>query len=491
MTRQQVAEGGSRPLPTGTVTFLFSDIEGSTQRWETNRDDMRVAVAHHEQLVRAAIEHHQGYVFKTIGDAFCATFRTAPDAVRAAVEMQRVLAAQDFSAIGGLRVRIGIHAGHADERDGDYFGPAVNRVSRLMAIGHGGQILLSGATHALVASDMPNGVSLVDLGSHRLKDLTNPEQVWQAVASDAVRSFPPLRSLDALPHNLPIQHTSFRGRERDVDEVKKLVREHNAKVLAERIGEERRLTLALNFLASGCLQTGRIQRGADIAAEAIPLARTLGNKAILATLLAQSALFSWALGDIELARKSFDEGLALSAKLEDEFISARIRGNFAEFEFTQGNAEKALIRVLEAIAVYTRLKNYDFLTTYNNNSAAYRIALGDLTGAYEALIEGARWAREAQSAFDISVACQHLALIAALCGRLQKAARILGFVNAQYEELGLQREYTEKWSFDKLIALLSGGLTDNEMGTLLSEGATLPWEQAVDEALRIGKPDQE
>src|SRR5579864_465779 len=217
----------SSPLPSGTVTFFFSDIEGSTQRWESFRDAMQAAVAQHERLLRAAIERHHGYVFKTIGDAFCAAFATAPEAARAALESQTSLAAEDFSAVGGLRVRIGIHTGHADERDGDYFGAAVNRVARLMSIGHGGQILLSSASHALVASDLPSEVSIVDLGSHRLKDLTHPEQVWQLVRRGASQEFPPLKSLDALPHNLPIQHTSFRGRERDLEAVKKLLSEHH------------------------------------------------------------------------------------------------------------------------------------------------------------------------------------------------------------------------------------------------------------------------
>src|SRR6516165_9690164 len=127
-------------LPTGTVTFLFSDIEGSTQRWEAHREAMKAAVARHEQHMRAAIAQHGGYTFKTMGDAFCSAFPTAPQALGAAIEAQLALAKEDFSSVGGLRVRMGMHAGYADERNGDYFGPAVNRVARLMSIGHGGQV---------------------------------------------------------------------------------------------------------------------------------------------------------------------------------------------------------------------------------------------------------------------------------------------------------------------------------------------------------------
>jgi len=176
--------------------------------------------------MNAAIASHGGYVFKTMGDAFCAAFPTAPQAVSAAYDAQRSLAKNDFSSIGGLRVRMGLHTGYAEERNADYFGPAVNRVARLMSIGHGGQTLLSGSTRELAHSDLPSGVSLIDLGSHRLKDLTEPEEVWQLKIEDIPAEFPPLRSLDALPNNLPIQRTTFVGRDQDVAAVKELVSRH-------------------------------------------------------------------------------------------------------------------------------------------------------------------------------------------------------------------------------------------------------------------------
>src|SRR5579864_5791711 len=219
-------------LPTGTVTFLFSDIEGSSQRWEQHRDAMKAAVALQEQLMNAAITCHGGYVFKTMGDAFCAAFPTAPHAVSAAIDAQRSFAKQDFSNIGGLRIRMGLHTGYADERNADYFGPAVNRVARLMSIGHGGQVLLSGSTRELAHGDLPIGVSLIDLGSHRLKDLTEPEDVWQLKIEDIPAEFPPLRSLDALPNNLPIQRTTFVGRDHDLEEVKSLLGQHKLLTLS-------------------------------------------------------------------------------------------------------------------------------------------------------------------------------------------------------------------------------------------------------------------
>jgi predicted ATPase/class 3 adenylate cyclase len=214
----------AQTLPSGTVTFFFTDIEGSTERWESKRDAMKGAVARHDAIVRHAIESAGGYVFKTIGDAFCASFRTAPEALRAALAVQRELGAEDFSAVDGLRVRAALHTGYADERDGDYFGPTVNRVARLLAIGHGGQILVSAGTADLARGELPPQTSLRDLGAHRLKDLAHPEQVFQLVAADLPAEFPPLKSLDALPNNLPLQVTSFVGRESDLEEVKGLAR---------------------------------------------------------------------------------------------------------------------------------------------------------------------------------------------------------------------------------------------------------------------------
>ncbi|MDQ6768307.1 MAG: NB-ARC domain-containing protein [Candidatus Eremiobacteraeota bacterium] len=216
----------TQELPSGTITFLFTDIEGSTKRWETHGDHMRVAVESHDSLLRVIFVKHGGYVFKTVGDAFCVAFHTAPGAVAAALEAQRALAQEDHSNVGGIHVRMGLHTGHADERGHDFFGPTVNRVARLMSVGHGGQILVSDATRALVRADLPAGSQLTDLGSHRLKDLAQPEHVWMLGAAELRSDFPPLSSLDSFPNNLPVQITSFRGREQDLDDLKALLDEH-------------------------------------------------------------------------------------------------------------------------------------------------------------------------------------------------------------------------------------------------------------------------
>ena len=207
------------PLPSGTVTFLFTDIEGSTRRWEEHPQVMQAAVARHDALLRRAIEAHGGAVFKTVGDAFCAAFSTAAGALLAALDAQRALVDEPWDSSCAICVRMALHTGAAEERNDDYFGPAVNRVARLLGAAHGGQILLSGVTRALVQDDLPAGVELRDLGEHRLRDLTRIEHVYQVVAGDLPADFPPLKVLDIRPTNLPAHPTAFVGRVRDVEDV--------------------------------------------------------------------------------------------------------------------------------------------------------------------------------------------------------------------------------------------------------------------------------
>jgi predicted ATPase/class 3 adenylate cyclase/Tfp pilus assembly protein PilF len=205
--------------PTGTVTFLFTDIEGSTKMWESHPKAMQPALTLHDEILRDATEQHGGYVFKTVGDAFCCAFPTAPDALEAALETQRRLLSSEREHIGTLRVRMALHTGAAEERDGDYFGPPVNRVARLLSAAHGGQVLLSLPAQELVRDQHPAGTSLTDLGEHRLKDLFRPERVFQLLAPGLPSEFPPLRTLDAYRNNLPLQHTPLIGREEEVSEV--------------------------------------------------------------------------------------------------------------------------------------------------------------------------------------------------------------------------------------------------------------------------------
>lgn len=187
---------------------------------------MAVALARHDALMRKTLEERSGYIFKTIGDEFCAAFSVALDAIAAALEVQRASAAEDFSAVGGMRERMALHTGTADERDDDYFGPTVNRVARLLAVAHGGQVLISAATAELVRSEMPQESSLRDLGEHQLRGLAYAERVYQLIAPGLQESFPPILSLDRSSNNLPRQLTSFVGRDEVVTEIAELIKAH-------------------------------------------------------------------------------------------------------------------------------------------------------------------------------------------------------------------------------------------------------------------------
>ena len=908
--------------PTGTVAFLFTDVEGSTQRWESHREAMDDAVKRHDALLHDAIDRHNGYVFKTIGDAFCVAFARVSDAVATALEAQRALSAEDFSAVGGLPIRIGLHAGEASERHGDYFGPAVNRVARLMSIGHGGQILLSGVTRDLAYSDLPTSASLLDLGSHRLKDLTEPEQVWQLTIAGLPAEFPSLKSLDAIPNNLPIQPTSFRGRERDLEEVTSLLSQHklltlfgsggigktrlalqvgaealdqnpdgiwfidfapitdpelvssviakeigmpqvegrridesipqwlrrkklllildncehvlepvaaiagaitrscpdvrmlatsrqalgvsgeavhrlpslavpepgsmlnaehalqhgaialfvdraaladtrfiltddNAPIVAEicrrldgiplaielaaarvkilsipnlaqrlnerfkiltggnrtalprqktlgalidwsydllnaqeqmlfsrvgifaggfsldaatavcsgedldeidildllssltdkslvvadTAGEQERCHLlestrayalekltaagarerlayrhaeyfrdraqeaderfgtgstaawlasvepdldnyravlewalkdghdmalggavagalsslwsngglaiegrywiglaqadldesmhpqvvarmwlalarlssgkhshdcaqralalyqsggyekgqayALNRLAVSLFQVGRLEEASDVNARALAAMRTLGVKPGVADCLNSQAAIEWYCGDVVAARELFAQALAATKALGNEIGAAVVLGNLAELEFGDGQVEQALRLAGEALEIQSRGKNASDLAVSYLNVAAYRIALGDVDEARETAREGLRWARQAQDALCIAALLQHIALLLALRGEVNDAARLIGYVNVQFKELGNERETTEKWGYEKLMAALREHLSKTEIEKLAAEGAPWSEDQAVEEALKV------
>ncbi len=207
-------------------TFLLTDIEGSTRLWEEHAASMGAALGQHDTLLRQAIEDNGGTVIKTTGDGMLAVFADPVPAVDAAVAGQRALRDATWGETGQLRVRMALHAGSAETRDGDYFGPALNRVARILAIGHGGQVICSAVAAVLARDGLPASVDLLDLGSHRLRDMDRPEQVYQVVVDDLPRTFPPLRSLSTRRSNLPIQLTSFVGRERQLREVLDLIGRH-------------------------------------------------------------------------------------------------------------------------------------------------------------------------------------------------------------------------------------------------------------------------
>ncbi|MGH8991825.1 MAG: BTAD domain-containing putative transcriptional regulator [Acidimicrobiia bacterium] len=243
------------------VVFLFTDIEASTRRWEGDQEAMAGDLARHDGLLLDAIEAGGGEVFSHTGDGFCIAFPTAPAAVETAVAAQRSLLAATWSSPSPLRVRMAVHAGTAEHRAGNWFGPTLNRAARLLATGAGGQVLCSQVAAELGQDELPPGVGLVDLGDHRLADLARPERVYQLTHPDLPGDFPPLQSLDARRNNLPVALTSFVGRERELDEVLAILARSRLVTLAG-TGGAGKTRLALQAAAGGL---GRFPDGAWLA----------------------------------------------------------------------------------------------------------------------------------------------------------------------------------------------------------------------------------
>ncbi len=209
-------------MPLGTITFLFTDIEGSTRMWDGNPSQMGSALARHDAILRESIERFDGHVFKTVGDAFCASFHTASNALDAATCAQLAIHKESWPPNAVIKVRMALHTGTAEVRDNDYFGQPLNRVARLLSVGHGGQVLLSMATQELVRDSLTVERTLQDMGERRLKDLIRPERIYQVVQGGLQNDFPALKTLETRAHNLPIQLTSFVGREREIRELRSL-----------------------------------------------------------------------------------------------------------------------------------------------------------------------------------------------------------------------------------------------------------------------------
>jgi predicted ATPase/class 3 adenylate cyclase len=236
----------------GTVgTFLFTDIEGSSRLWEREPARMQVALARHDALARGAVADHRGSIVKMTGDGMCAVFQDPRGAIDATLAFLHGLAALGGDAALELKARCGIHVGAAQRRDNDYFGTTLNRAARIMSAAHGGQVLLSQAVVDLVRGKLPEAVSLRDLGLVRLRDLANPERLYQVLHPALRQEFPALRSLEAAPNNLPQQVTSFVGRERELDEARQ--------ALAR--------TRLLTFLGAGGI--GKTRLSLQVAAEAL------------------------------------------------------------------------------------------------------------------------------------------------------------------------------------------------------------------------------
>ena len=300
-------------LPSGTVTFLFTDLEGSTRLWQDHPEAMRPALARHDEIIRRWIDEHGGAVVKMTGDGAHAAFATAHAAVNAAVDAQLALQRELWPETGPLRVRMGLHTGSAEVRDGDYFGTEVNRAARLVAVAHGGQVLCSQSTADLARGALGASFSLVDLGEQQLRDLQTPERVFQVVHSDLPVGFPVLRTLDAFPGNLPLQVTEFVGRDDELVELSKL------------LGRCRLVTL------TGTGGVGKTRLALQAAAEVVP---------------------------------HYPDGtwfVDLAAVDDDTFVAASIATTMGLPEHRQGSREEALVGALARRRALVVLDNCEHL----------------------------------------------------------------------------------------------------------------------------------
>ena len=208
-------------IPTGLVTYVFTDVEGSTRLWDTHPEQMKPALARHDDILKGAVAEHGGHIFSHAGDGFGISFQSAGTALDFVEQVQLGLAATEWPEHATIRIRIGVHVGTAEERNGDYFGTAVNRAARLMSAGYGGQVLISG----LVCEATPDRTAL-DLGMHRLKDLSAPEHIFQMMIEGLPSAFPPLKTLDETKTSLPVRPVNLVGRQGDLLHVGDLLREH-------------------------------------------------------------------------------------------------------------------------------------------------------------------------------------------------------------------------------------------------------------------------
>lgn len=219
------------PSASMVLAFLFTDLEGSTRLWQQYPEAMKTVLARHDELVRTAVEASNGEVVKTTGDGFHVAFSSAQDGLNACIRAQRSLLEERWEKTGPLQVRMGLHIGEAQQRGGDYYGTVVNRAARLMSAANGGQVLLSEAVARLLAGDLPDSVSLKDLGEHRLKDLQRREHIFQLVHPGLPADFPAIVSLNRLPNNLPSQPTVFVGRQAELSEINGLLAADTVRLL--------------------------------------------------------------------------------------------------------------------------------------------------------------------------------------------------------------------------------------------------------------------
>jgi predicted ATPase/class 3 adenylate cyclase len=428
-------------LPTGTVTFLFTDLEGSTRLWESQPEAMRAALARHDEILRNAVDAHGGSPIKGMGDGLHAVFPSAGPAAAAAVDAQRQLDAEEWDPdLGSLRVRMGLHTGVAEQRGGDYFGPVLNRAARLMSAGHGGQMLCSQATADLLQDSLPASVGLVELGSHRLRDLARSEVVFQLTSPGLKAEFPPLLSLEAYPTNLPAERTALIGREN-------LVAETSAALESVRV-----MTL------TGVGGAGKTRLGRQIAADALPRYRDGAWLVELAPLVDPAAVIPVVATTLGVTQRT---GRTLNASLIDYLRSAQL---LLMLDNCEHLIEAAARFIDEVIDVCPRV---DFLATSREGLgivgerivAVPSLELPRDDDTDTAVVAGrdairlfVERAREAKSSFELTEGNQ--AAVVRLCRRLDGIPLAIELAAARVRSLS-PAELAER--VDARFGVLAGG----------------------------------
>jgi class 3 adenylate cyclase len=325
-------------LPTGTLTFLLTDIEGSTRLWEEHPGATRAALVRHDKLIEQLVARHHGRMVRPRGegDSRFAVFAEAAHAVSAACAIQRAFVAEVWATPRPLRVRMALHTGTAELREKDYYGSDVNRCARLRAVAHGGQTLLSARTAEQATATLPNGVMLRGLGRYRLKDLGKPERIYQLLHPDLPAEFPPLKSLSTLLNNLPQQTTSFVGRQPELAQVSDLM--HTSRLLT----------------LTGAGGAGKTRLGLEVAADALDHFDD-GVWFVDVAPLADGALVVQAFALATAAEPLFSESLALARSLGYTHGVADNLSDLGLIALFQGDHARARDLLEESLHMYVDL----------------------------------------------------------------------------------------------------------------------------------------
>jgi class 3 adenylate cyclase/DNA-binding CsgD family transcriptional regulator len=448
--------GVSGLLPTGTVTLLLADVEGSTRLWETQPEEMTAAITRFNHVVSDVIATHDGVrpIEQGEGDSFVAAFARASDAVACALELQR-------APLAPIRLRIGVHTGEIQLRnEGNYAGPTINRTERLRDLGHGGQTLLSGTTEELVADRLPADAWLTDRGTHPLRDLPRPERVVQLCHPDLVNEFPPLRVAKAVvSQRLPVQLTSFVGRQAELAQVRELLRENRLLMLTGGGGAGKtRLAVQVAAQLAGEFSDGvwYVDLAPITDPDVVPIATAR----------------ALALPD-QPGRSTMDTSALPQTPAIQRLLSA-------EVALAGGDVVAARRCADDAVSTTTGAFLSDALMT----RARVAIAQGEPDQAERDAHDALARAADVQAYLGIPDTLECLGTLAGEAGSHREAARLLGAADAIRQRMGAVRFKIYDAGYENSVAALRDALAEQDFDAAWAEGAALSTEEAIAYAQR-------